>query len=72
MSTKQTGSALFTIEAGLLLRRAVRRGLIASGFSFTEDKGLLDSQFVVSASAADREKLAAWLRSVGSEVVRDR
>jgi hypothetical protein len=43
-----TVSAPFTV--GALLRRSFRRELIASGLTFTEDKGLLDSLFVVKAT----------------------
>lgn len=34
-------------EVGLVLRREFRRQLLARGLRFTEDKGWLDSQFIV-------------------------
>lgn len=40
------GRAVFV--AGLLCRRWLRRELLAAGLEFKEDKGLLDSLFIVS------------------------
>lgn len=37
-----------TITVGGLLRRGVRRQLQQRSITFTEDKGLIDSQFVIT------------------------
>jgi hypothetical protein len=42
----RTQTAEFTV--GLVLRRGFRRLLRSRGLQFTEDKGWLDSQFIVS------------------------
>lgn len=42
----------YPLTAGALIRRAVRRQLLAAGLRFTEERELLDSQFVVTGLTA--------------------
>ena len=41
------GPQRVNLQAGALIRRAVRRQLMATGLDWTEDRGLLDSWFVI-------------------------
>jgi len=59
-------SLAFTI--GRLYVRSVRRALRAEGMSFTEDKGWLDSQFVVTGTNAEILRLQSALRRWAKEV----
>lgn len=46
---------------GALLRRGVRRQLMTAGYSFREDKGLLDSLFLVECTAEQYQVLPRWV-----------
>jgi hypothetical protein len=53
----QVQAAMIVVRAvfdvGVLLRRDFRRKLMAAGLRFTEDKGWIDSRFVVTATKAE-------------------
>jgi hypothetical protein len=54
-----------TQRSGALVRRQVRRELQKTGVSFTEDKGLLDSQFVITGLTQHQYTvLLAWFRDI--------
>ena len=54
----------FPIRAGALVRKSIRRYLLRAQIAFTEDKSLIDSQFMVTiASGAPGRGLQAFLRS---------
>lgn len=56
-----------TTTAGALVRRAVRRELQRNGLAFTEDKGLLDSQFVITGlTHYQYTVLMAWLTKLAN------
>lgn len=50
-----------TIEVGVLARREVRRLLQREGVPYTEDKGLLDSQFVATTDRATVNRIRAQI-----------
>lgn len=58
----------YTIEAGALYRRFVRRYLMKNDIPFREDKGLLDSLFVLDTNqqvvANKLPMLERWLQFV--------
>ena len=55
MQVKATGTI------GRLYAREFRRALCARGLSFTEDKGWLDSQFIITAELSEISDFnAAW------------
>lgn len=53
---------VFTV--GALLRRPFRRALDAAEIVYREDKGLLDSQFIVIGSDAEVDAVREWAASV--------
>ena len=57
----------YRLTAGALIRRVVRRQLLAAGFTFTEEKGLLDSLFVVTGLTASQfQALHAYVTRVNA------
>lgn len=60
--------ARLSFTVGALWRRSVRRALIKGGWPFTEDKGLLDSQFVVEGSVEQLERLQTKLHQWSQQV----
>ena len=60
-----TVSTHFT--AGLLLRRQFRRELQKANLDFSEEKGVLDSLFVVRGSPGVIDAVNNWLRKVQAE-----
>jgi hypothetical protein len=60
-----TPSYKITWTVGLLFRGTVRRAFLRDGVRFTEDKGPLDSQFIIwPTSRAQYDALMAWTRRV--------
>ncbi|MBD80461.1 MAG: hypothetical protein CL840_16210 [Crocinitomicaceae bacterium] len=59
--------ARLTFTAGVLFRRQVRRELIRVGLDFGEDKGWLDSQFVVRGDYAQVKAVQAVLQKWAGE-----
>lgn len=57
-----------TIQAGLPFRRAIRRVLQERDLRFVEDRGWLNSQFVVYGTEMQLLPLTMALRSVGAEI----
>lgn len=57
-----------TQRSGALVRRQVRRELQRAGVTFREDKGLLDSQFLITGlSEYEYTILLAWFRSIAND-----
>jgi len=52
---------------GALLRRTLRRSLDRAGISYTEDKSLFDSQFVVQVTPQQEARLKAWVQEVNKD-----
>lgn len=52
------------MRAGALIRRTLRRSLDRAGIEYTEDKGFLDSQFVLQVTDAQEAALEKWVREV--------
>jgi hypothetical protein len=50
-----------TYRIGALNRTSFRRSLQAAGISYTEDKGFLDSQFVVDANTAQHQVIVNYI-----------
>jgi hypothetical protein len=58
-----------TWTVGALFRRQIRRELQRNGIAFTEDKGFLDSQFVVRTdSKAKYIALKAWMDKMAAQM----
>lgn len=60
-----TGTSRAVFEIGLLNRQEFRRVLLKRGLTFNEDKGLLDSLFVVTGPAPVIEGLLRMARQIG-------
>lgn len=54
----------WSMRVGALLRREVRRYLMSSDLEYREDKGLLDSVFVVRGSRSEYDKMRLDLASL--------
>jgi hypothetical protein len=50
------------IEAGLLIRRQIRRFLMENGIVFKEERGLIDSLFVIPGSAENAQAVLPLVR----------
>lgn len=62
------GVTRFPITVGLLFRGEFRRALQRAGIRFVEDKGLLDSQFVViEPTDTQLAKIINWAERVNSD-----
>ncbi len=56
------------IEAGLVMRRSIRRFLLSQGFVFTEDKGWLDSVFYFKCTDEAYRQIALALQKLQNEL----
>jgi len=56
-----------TLTAGALLRREIRRALDKNGIAYIEDKGWLDSQFVITADNATIRRIRGWVKQFEEE-----
>lgn len=53
------------VTVGAAIRRPFRRMLDRKGISYTEDKGFLDSQFILRpVSSEQHADLLAWVRAI--------
>lgn len=59
------------VTAGALIRRPIRRWLMAQGVSFVEDKGLLDSTFVLTGEAGEIDRLGLAFRRFFEDMARE-
>jgi hypothetical protein len=66
------GHGRSTVRVGLLYRRQVRRQLqTLKDVTFTEDRGPIDSQFVLDVKGSARyAQLMDWFRRIHEEAVR--
>jgi len=54
------------ITAGALVRRQLRRAFDAAEIPYTEDKGLIDSQFVARLTPGQYQQLSEWITTTRS------
>ncbi len=52
---------------GMLMRRPFRRACMALGLTYDEDKGFLDSYYVVHGEESNINRLDEWLQTVKAE-----
>lgn len=52
------------IRVGALLRRHFKTQLLTNGIQFTENKGLLETDFVITADEATWRMLLRWVQEV--------
>jgi hypothetical protein len=58
----------YSFVVGALHRRQIRRHMLAAGWSFREEKGWLDSLFVVSGDASRIQRAYRWVKSLEAEL----
>ena len=56
-----TNTARLVLTVGALIRRPVRRAIHELGLNYAEDRGLLDSQFVVTGPRPAVARLSAYV-----------
>jgi hypothetical protein len=61
-----------SLIAGLLIRRAVRRQLLANDIKFTEDKGFIDSVFYLDCDDATFNSIKHWVNRVNQPIKGDK
>lgn len=54
------------VICGAMFRRTFRRALDAAAIPYTEDKGWLDSQFIVDVTETERLTIAKWMAAVNA------
>jgi hypothetical protein len=55
------GEARIRFRAGLLMRAAIRQSCLALGLEYAEEKGLLDSMFVIRGQEKPMRRFMAWM-----------
>lgn len=56
-----------SLEAGLFVRRQIRRYLMEEGVPFDEEKGLLDSLFILRPQTMQHQMAIRNLRTIADE-----
>jgi hypothetical protein len=57
-------TASFSFTSGALIRGQMRRAMMSLGLDYKEEKGWLDSYFVVSGPQSKVGRFYAWAKSV--------
>lgn len=58
----------FVLTAGAVLRRQVRTQLLANNIKFVENKGFLESDFIITADERTVKILKQWVYEIGGSV----